>query len=123
MPDFNTPKKYKSIVSVTFNLLQTSDGARFWEPMSGLDESELTVEDVAKFQYHLLHWHAAMQESLVRYLQKHRCQHEKELARLAAEFKELADKVKQLADQVSPVTDQVNGPEDMTKGTEGQTKD
>jgi len=94
MPELNPSSKQEAIVSVTFSLVQNADGVRYWEPMSGLDESKLTVEDVAKFQYHLLHWHAAMQETLVRVLMKHRDEQGREAERITAELGQLCERIK-----------------------------
>ena len=92
--EFKPSPKREAIVSVTFSLVQNTDGVRYWEPMSGLDESKLTVEDVAKFQYHLLHWHAAMQETLVRFLMKDRDEQARDSENLSAELRQLGERVK-----------------------------
>jgi len=94
MPELNPSSKQEAIVSVTFSLVQNADGVRYWEPMSGLDESKLTVEDVAKFQYHLLHWHAAMQETLVRFLMKHRDEQARQSENVSAELRQLCERLK-----------------------------
>ena len=96
MSEFNPSPKRDSIVSLTFSLVQTADGARFWEPLSGLDESKLTVEDVAKFQYHLLHWHAAMQGVLVRLVTQAQDRQAHELALLTGEVQGLSEQVRSM---------------------------
>ena len=92
--EFKPSPKREAIVSVTFSLVQNADGVRYWEPMSGLDESKLTVEDVAKFQYHLLHWHAAMQETLVRFLMKDRDEQARDSEKVSAGLRQLYERVK-----------------------------
>jgi len=94
MSELEPSSKREAIVSVTFSLVQNADGVRYWEPMSGLDESKLTVEDLAKFQYHLLHWHAAMQETLVRFLMKDREEQAREAQRVTGELGQLCERLK-----------------------------
>ena len=77
----------KNIASVTVKLLETRDGVRYCDTNSVFDETQMPTDDIAKFQFHCLHWFAAMQQLLVLKLGYQHDRVQQELRRQADELK------------------------------------
>lgn len=63
-----TSEKRKIIASVTLLLVENREGVRYCDTVSSLDESTMTPYDTAKFQFHCVHWFAALHQIVVRKL-------------------------------------------------------
>lgn len=83
----------RTIVSVTLLLVENRDGVRFCDTVSSMDESQLTVGDLAKFQFHCFHWFAAFHEILVRKLASADEATRNELQKQAEEMKRISERL------------------------------
>jgi hypothetical protein len=94
MNDPNPHEKRKTIASVTLLLVENSDGVRFCDTVSAMDESQMSPYDVAKFQFHCFHWFAALHEILIRKLVYQDDIAKEKLQRQADELKQIKERLK-----------------------------
>ena len=97
----STNPRGKSIASVTLLLVENQDGVRFCDTVSSMDETLMTAYDVVKFQFHCLHWTAALHEILVRKLVHQGEVAKSELQNQADELKSLKERLKALEEQIA----------------------